>query len=114
MKVIVCGGRDFRDSVFVHSKLNAFHVDSPITEIIEGGARAVDFFARQWGELNVIPVTTVRPDWSVHGRKAGPIRNANMLKLKPDCVIAFPGGKGTANMIMQATVAGVPVVTFKP
>jgi ABC-type Fe3+-hydroxamate transport system substrate-binding protein len=28
---------------------------------------------------------------------------------KPDLVVAFPGGRGTANMIEQAEQAGVPV-----
>jgi predicted Rossmann-fold nucleotide-binding protein len=28
---------------------------------------------------------------------------------KPDLVIAFPGGRGTADMIRQAKEAGVPV-----
>jgi hypothetical protein len=42
---------------------------------------------------------------------AGPIRNARMLEEgKPDIVIAFPGGRGTANMIEQAHAAGVEVV----
>ena len=49
-------------------------------------------------------------DWDTHGRGAGPIRNKQMLEEgKPDLVIAFPGGKGTANMIGQAKEAGIPV-----
>lgn len=28
---------------------------------------------------------------------------------QPDCVIAFPGGEGTADMVNRATKAGVPV-----
>jgi len=28
---------------------------------------------------------------------------------KPDLVVAFPGSKGTENMIRQAQTAGVPV-----
>ena len=30
---------------------------------------------------------------------------------KPDLVVAFPGGRGTADMIRKAEGAGVPVVT---
>jgi hypothetical protein len=33
-----------------------------------------------------------------------------LVEGKPDFVVAFPGGRGTANMIMQARQAGVPVV----
>jgi hypothetical protein len=32
-----------------------------------------------------------------------------MLEWKPDLVIAFPGGRGTADMVKQAKAAGVPV-----
>jgi len=49
-------------------------------------------------------------DWSRHGKSAGPIRNRQMLiEGRPDIVVAFPGGKGTANMIKQAVEAGVKV-----
>jgi predicted Rossmann-fold nucleotide-binding protein len=29
---------------------------------------------------------------------------------RPDAVIAFPGGKGTADMVRKARAAGLPVV----
>jgi predicted Rossmann-fold nucleotide-binding protein len=32
-----------------------------------------------------------------------------MLLLRPDVVIAFPGGAGTADMVRAATAAGVKV-----
>jgi predicted Rossmann-fold nucleotide-binding protein len=37
------------------------------------------------------------------------MRNARMLTYKPDLVIAFPGGRGTEDMISQARTAGVTV-----
>jgi hypothetical protein len=49
-------------------------------------------------------------DWKRLGTAAGPARNAKMLRDgKPDMVIAFKGGRGTANMVKQATEAGVTV-----
>jgi hypothetical protein len=45
-----------------------------------------------------------------HGRAARPIRNQRMLdEGKPDLVVAFPGGRGTTDMIRRAERAGVPV-----
>ncbi|MEM9912925.1 MAG: hypothetical protein AAF922_19365 [Pseudomonadota bacterium] len=45
------------------------------------------------------------------GRAAGPIRNKEMLDEGcPDLVVAFPGGRGTANMVKQAQAAGVEVL----
>jgi len=47
----------------------------------------------------------------MHGRAAGPVRNAQMLaEGKPDFVVAFPGGRGTADMCKQARARGVKVV----
>lgn len=49
-------------------------------------------------------------DWHTHGRAAGPIRNRRMIEEgKPDLVVAFPGGRGTANMVNQARAAGIEV-----
>lgn len=49
-------------------------------------------------------------DWKKHGKAAGPIRNGIMLRDgKPDMVVAFPGGRGTANMVDQARLADLIV-----
>jgi predicted polyphosphate/ATP-dependent NAD kinase len=34
------------------------------------------------------------------------------LTWKPDLVVAFPGGDGTADMVWRAEAAGVPVQRF--
>ena len=48
--------------------------------------------------------------WDVYGRRAGPIRNQEMIdEGKPDGVVAFPGGKGTADMVRRAEAAGLKV-----
>jgi hypothetical protein len=110
MRVIVCGGRDFRSPAQVFMALDGIHAETPISEVMQGGAPGVDEFARQWARHNKLPVWVSRADWLKHGRAAGPIRNARMLEWMPDKVIAFPGGRGTANMVKQARAAGVPVV----
>ena len=52
---------------------------------------------------------------SPNGYRAGPIRNQEMLdKGKPDLVIAFPGGKGTADMVGRALRTGVFVYRVPP
>lgn len=45
------------------------------------------------------------------GRAAGPIRHQRMLdEGMPDLVLALPGGRGTADMVRHATLAGVEVI----
>lgn len=73
-------------------------MEETITEIIEGGATGADTIAGWWAGVNQVTRTTVPANWKKHGKSAGPIRNQAMLALRPDLVIAFPGGKGTKQM----------------
>ena len=52
----------------------------------------------------------VPANWNYYGNSAGHIRNSWMIKfLFPDLVIAFPGGKGTADMVRQAKSKNIDV-----
>lgn len=83
----------------------------PDVTIIHGGAKGADALAMSWAAVNWCPEIEFKADWAKHGRAAGPIRNKQMLeKGKPDVVIAFKGGRGTANMCRQAREAGVKVI----
>jgi len=109
MRVIVCGGRNFDDFYSLAMALNTIHLITPITEVIEGGAKGADLLANVWATFKGIKVTTVRAEWEKYGKKAGMVRNAQMAEMKPDAVIAFPGGVGTKNMIYQAKIRGIQV-----
>lgn len=111
MRVIVCGGRDFASPALIWESLDRFHASHTITALMQGGARGVDTFARDWAAQHPeIARFVCHADWKTHGNSAGPRRNARMLTWKPDLVIAFPGGRGTANMVSQALQAGVRVL----
>jgi YspA, cpYpsA-related SLOG family len=113
MKVLVCGGRHFRSPVQVFRALDRLHQEKPITELMQGGATGADQFAREWAATKPeIKRYVCHADWETHGRAAGPIRNEKMLTWKPDLVVAFPGGFGTADMVRRAEAAGVPVQRF--
>lgn len=109
MTVIVCGGRDYADREHVFSTLDDLEYYGGLT-IIEGGARGADALAREWARDNNVTCISVPADWKAHGKAAGPIRNQRMLdEHKPDQVVAFPGGKGTEDMILRAVRAKVCV-----
>lgn len=110
MRILVCGGREFADWRTVSDALWAIHHDTRILELIHGGARGADDMAACWARQNGVNQRTFKPDWQAFGKAAGPIRNERMLREgKPDLVIAFPGGRGTADMVRRAESAGVPV-----
>lgn len=114
MRVLVCGGRDYYDRAFLWGYLD--HLGPPeVSAIISGMATGADTLAARWGKQLGIPVYEFHADWNKHKRAAGPIRNQRMLdEGKPDLVIAFPGGRGTADMVRRARAAGVRVEEAAP
>lgn len=97
-----------RDLVF--RTLDRLHRERGIAIVIHGKARGADTLADEWATANNIPRMPMAADWARHGRSAGPIRNGEMLfHGRPDGVVAFSGGVGTADMVRQARIAGVPV-----
>ena len=102
MRVLVCGGRDFTD----YGLLCKILEEIGPTVIIAGGARGADTLAKIWARSNSIDYEEYRAEWEKYDKAAGPIRNKKMLEEgNPDLVVAFPGGSGTANMIMLSKKA---------
>lgn len=115
MKVLVCGGRNYgktpKEKSFLYRVLDQVNP----TMIIDGGAAGADALAEGWAFKRAIPSKTYPADWHIHGPAAGPMRNQKMLdEGKPDLVIAFPGGRGTADMVARARKAGVEVREVSP
>jgi hypothetical protein len=109
MKVLICGGRDYTDWETFQEKMNMLGLE--ITEIAHGDARGADSLADDYAWLHGIPCTKFPAEWKKHGNSAGPIRNVLMLKeFQPDVVVAFPGGRGTGDMINRAMKAGVNII----
>lgn len=112
MRVLVCGGRDYRDQAhFEHVMQQIGGGDEPIHTIIQGEARGADQMAEMWALRRGIQLDSYPADWATYGKSAGPRRNQKMLtEGKPDLVVAFPGGTGTADMVRRARAAGVRVI----
>lgn len=124
-RVLICGGRAYRDWQNVERVLDTLN-ERP-TVIIEGGALGADAYAKVWAAGADVLVETYEADWrdlshsdarirtDRYGRRydayAGPRRNQRMIdEGKPDLVIAFSGGNGTADMVRRAKAAGVRVI----
>lgn len=122
MKILVCGGRDFNDIDLLDKTLHEIHdrgghpYTNEITNLIHGCAKGADSLAAYWCRHTYThsgnPIVEHRypADWFKYGKAAGPIRNKQMLlEGKPDLVVAFKGGIGTANMVKIAREAQVAV-----
>lgn len=108
---VICGGRDFEDYSFFKTTMDSFN--KPWL-IVSGGSTGADGLAIRYAKEYKINFKEVKANWDLHGKAAGPIRNSKMLTdYKPDVVIAFPGGKGTADTVSKAKSKGIEVHEIK-
>ena len=111
MRVLVCGGRDYENAEALHQFMDELAQRITIVAVIEGDARDADRMAGEWARRQCIHNIKYCADWEKLGRKAGPIRNQLMLdEGKLALVVAFPGGRGTADMVRRARAVGVEVI----
>lgn len=114
-RILVCGGRDYKDRERLFAVLDAYRNSTSTMTVIHGDARGADCLAGEWAKDRNVPVCAFPADWNAHGKSAGPIRNAQMIREgQPNIVVAFPGGRGTDDMIRQARRAGINVVQVPP
>ncbi len=107
MRIIVTGGRKFADAAAVDRELSRLKP----TLVIVGDGTGADALAFYWARANDVSVEVHRANWLKYHNAAGPIRNAAMIKkAKPDLVVAFPGGTGTADCVRKARAAGIEVL----
>ena len=112
LRVLVCGGRDWRDAEVVETTLDRLRAArGPFDCVIHGGARGVDRIAGRWARKNGVLEWDFLPEWHRAGTRNGAVRNQLMIALAlPQLVIAFSGGLGTADMVERAKAAGVEVI----
>lgn len=114
-RVLVCGGRDYQDWHAVADTLHRLHERSPIGLVIHGCDPGAATLAVRWALSAGVPTSGFDTDFQSHGPAAERLRNERIVvESKPDLVVAFPGGEGTANLVRRAVAAGVPVEQVAP
>lgn len=116
MRVLVTGGRDYRDwSAFMRT-MDALQAERPITLLMHGDHHSgADPMTMRYALVRGIPCAGMKPHWQTMGKPAGPRRNGWMVDLLfPDMAVAFPGGSGTADCVRRARAAGIEVREVQP
>lgn len=130
MRLLVCGGRKFHNKAVVFATLQQLHGTYEFEWVITGGCSGADQLGKMWAKANNIARRTFLADWDdieiegavvryhdngkPYNAIAGNMRNTEMLvEGKPDLVVAFPGGSGTADMVAKAKAAKVSVIEVK-
>lgn len=102
--VCICGSRDLNDI-----NLDLFIDPSHVGCVCSGGATGIDSIAEWWAKRHKIEFVAYPARWDRFGKKAGIIRNREMVEFA-DVVIAFWNGrsKGTLSTIEYAKELNVP------
>ena len=113
--VLVTGGREYANKRTVNLQLGItrqhFFNEGRRMVIVQGGARGADSLAKAWCDSLNQPCFSIPAEWATYQQSAGAIRNQQMLDwIDFECVIAFPGGNGTADMIERAKRRGLTVI----
>jgi hypothetical protein len=95
----------------LHIDVGAF-INHPgrIGGIVSGGASGIDKMAEKYARENDIPIRVINADWDSIGKRAGYVRNQQVIK-SADAVLAIWDGssKGTAHAIDLARSCGKPI-----
>ena len=115
MKVLVCGGRDFKEVSFLEHALNEIDKEvGRISFIINGAAEGADRHSSTWARNHGIHYAEMPALWQYNGKSAGPKRNNAMIEcFNPDLIVAFPGGAGTENMVKLGHANNIEVIDLR-
>lgn len=82
--------------------------------IINGDAHGADNCAIEWAMMNQVKHREYPANWKKYKKAAGPIRNEQMITQEyPKLVIAFPGDKGTDDMMKKARRYNIELLEIK-
>ncbi len=109
MKLAVVGSRSFDDYEFL-KKILDYH---PCTQIISGGARGADTLAKRYAVEHGIPIIEFIPDWDIHGKSAGFLRNEKIVQACDELIAFWDGeSRGAKHSITLAENASKPVYKY--
>lgn len=124
-KIIVNGSRDFNNYTYLRLILKEYimtnRINPELIEIISGGAKGADTLAIKFAKEYNLNYKVVNADWNKYGKRAGIIRNNDMLTYainNPNDIailISFWNGtsKGTKHMIDISNDKGIIVKVIK-
>lgn len=114
IKIIIAGSRDFEDYELLKRFCDSIIEKLALTDvqIVSGGCSGADYLGEQYALERGHKLVNILPNWELHGKAAGPIRNREMAQYA-DILIAFWDGKsrGTKSMIDEASKASLVIYT---
>lgn len=103
--LLVTGSRDWADVRTIEDTLNSWLAASPEPLVLVHGAcpTGADAIADRWSRRNGVTVRAYRADWGRYGKRAGPLRNEQMLRAEPNlrivCAFSRGNSRGTEHTL---------------
>lgn len=119
-RILITGSRDWPSPwVIRHALLDVwwYHWGGPKdTVLVHGAARGADAIAAGIWKGAGLKDDPHPADWNQYGKRAGTLRNEEMVRLGADICLAFPMPQsiGTYHCMRIAREAGIPVFDFDP
>lgn len=123
-RVLITGSRDWSDITTLFDALDEAYLeagDFRTVRVVHGAARGADSLAQVWYESRkergwYVEIERHPAKWTQYGKRAGILRNEEMVKLGADLCLAFPlpESKGTKHCMDIARKAGIPLRWFEP
>lgn len=115
MRIVISGSRAYPNKEQVLSWLERNVSPFMNDTVVVGGARGVDTWAQEWAEDCGVPVDVFPADWTGLGKKAGYVRNVEMIDTAHK-VVAFWDGEspGTRHAIDIALAKRKPLEVVYP
>lgn len=111
MKTIIAGTRTIEDKNVVYFAIEKSQFK--ITEVVSGKAKGVDSIGEKWAIDNNIPIIEFPAHWTQFGKKAGPLRNQEMVEYADALIAVWNGASsGTKDVINRARKNGLKIFIY--
>ena len=112
-RILITGSRNWEDPWVIARAIESAIGDTPQWDvtIVHGDCpTGADAIAKQMAVDSGVAEEAHPADWNTHGKRAGYVRNKEMVDLGADVCLAFPIGesRGTRMTIKLAEDAGIP------
>ncbi len=111
-KLAIIGSRGF--DCYGTLSIQLRDIKDKVSLVVSGGAKGADSLGEQWANENNIPTKIFKPDWDKYGKRAGYVRNKDIISECDACIAFWDGeSKGTQHSFKLCEELNKPLKVIK-